>query len=814
MVKTSGDDLIARQRQMLSVRRGMRRIESPQPMGLSPGTRLGSFEILSPLGAGGMGEVYRARDTKLGREVAVKVLPHDLTTDSEALARFAREARAVAALSHPNVLGIHDFDAAGPIPYAVLELLSGQTYRQWIAAGPVTPRKAVEALAQVARGLAAAHERGIVHRDLKPENLFVTSDGTVKILDFGLAKVRTIPTAESSLETPIATDPGTVLGTVGYMSPEQVRGLEADARSDIFAFGAILYETLSGHRAFRAASPIETMTAILREEPEELPESLRAPAAALDRIARRCMEKNANERFQCARDLGFALEAYAGPAGAGAAPFLRRADPNAAGRRTLAVLPFKDLGHDPENAHLGLGLADATITELAQVRSLIVRPTSAILAYRETHVSPEVAGRELDVDHVVDGSFQRSGSRLRVTVQLVGTDGGQPLWGGKIDTSLDDLFEMQDQVSRKIADALQIQLSPADERRLAQGAQPAAGAHELYLKGRVHLLLESLPDLNAAIDCFERAHAIDPGSALPLVGLADAYSRMSFTFEPDGDWYSRADAMCDRALAIDPDLPEGRYIRARLLWTPQRGFDFAGALKEIAAALAGRPSMSEAHAVAALVLVHGSRVQESDAEFAQALAINPADRLSTMYRGLCRAAEGRWAEALEIAEDAMQRVPQVTWVHYYLAHGQIRAGDRRGAARTADVASRQFVREVLFYPVRAILAALEGNGAEAHRQIAFTEQNQRAFGHYHHAQYDVACALALLGDRDGAFAWLTASARNGYPCHSLFETDPLLAPLRSDPRFDALVSELRKTSDEHARLWRELRPESSGSLAR
>jgi eukaryotic-like serine/threonine-protein kinase len=799
-------------------------------MALSPGTRLGSYEILSPLGAGGMGEVYRARDTRLGREVAVKVLPEELTRDAEALGRFATEARAAAALSHPNVLGIHDFDAEGPVPYAVLELLTGQTYREWIAPGPVAPRRAVEALAQVARGLAAAHARGIVHRDLKPENLFVTNDGTVKILDFGLARRRPLdaagrgkaaaehdPRAKNSeraiptMDAPF-TEPGTILGTVGYMSPEQVRGLEADERSDIFAFGAILYETLSGHRAFRAASPIETMTAILKDEPEELPETLRAPAAALDRIARRCMEKNKDDRFQCARDVGFALEAYAGTAGAAAAVSTKRAAADSAGRRTLAVLPFKDLARDPQNEYLGLGLADATITELAQVRSLIVRPTSSILAYREGLVSPEVAGRELDVETVVDGSFQRSGSRLRVTVQLVATDGGQPLWGGKIDTSLDDLFVMQDQVSRRIAEALQIQLTPADERRLAQGAQPAAGAHELYLKGRVHMLLENLAELNVAIDAFERAHAIDPGSALPLLGLADTYARMAFTFEPEGDWYERAVAMCDRALAIDPQLPEGRYLRARLLWTPQRGFDFDGALTEIAAALAGRPSMGEAHALAGLILVHGSRVRESDAEFGQALAINPTDSQSSMYRGLCRAADGNWVDALAIAETAFQRAPHVTWVNYYLAHGQIRAGDRAGAARTVDVASRQFVREVLFYPVRAILAALEGKGAEAHRQIAFTEQNQRAFGHYHHAQYDVACALALLGDRDGAITWLTASAHNGYPCHSLFETDPLLAPLRHDPRFDELVAGLREKSAEHARLWRSLRPESAGLL--
>ncbi|MEO8431167.1 MAG: protein kinase [Acidobacteriota bacterium] len=779
-------------------------------MPLSAGTRLGSYEIGSALGAGGMGEVYRARDGKLGRDVAVKVLPAGLSRDPEALARFEREARAAAALSHPNVLGIHDFDTDGGISYAVLELLEGRTFREWFATGPPATRKVVDAMVQVARGLAAAHERGIVHRDLKPENLFLTGDGTAKILDFGLARVRPEREANATDATEAAaTEPGTILGTVGYMAPEQVRGQPADARADIFSFGAILYEAISGERAFHAGSPIETMTAILKDEPPEVPEAVRSAAGALERIARRCLEKNPAERFQCARDLGYALEAFAGP------PARTRAEPSSrfGDRRSIAVLPFKDLAGDPANAHLGLGLADATITELALVRSLVVRPTSAILAYRDRPVSAEEACRDLDVEAIVDASFQRSGSRLRVTVQLIGADRGRPLWGGKIDTSLDDIFGMQDEVSRRIAEALKVELTPGDERRLARGVQPAPGAYELVLKGRVHLLLNTLPDLNAAIEAYEEAAAIDPGSALPLIGLADAYARMAFTFEPEADWYERAVAMCERALAIDPDLPEGRYLRGRLLWTPQRHFDFEGAMREIAAAIGARPSMHDAHGIAALLLIHASIIEESDREFDLALSIDPNDTYLAMHRGLCRAAQGRWAECLEIAERAYREAPQRSWAHYQRAHAQIRTGDRAGAFRTLELAGRQFVREVLFYPVRAILAALEGQAAEAERQIGLTEQNRRAFGHYHHAQYDVACALSLLGDRDRALAWLTDASRNGFPSHALFESDPLLAPIRSDPRFGALMADLRSERDRYAALWKSLRSESSGASA-
>ncbi len=275
---------------------------------LKTGTRLGPYEIESPLGAGGMGEVYRAKDTRLDRAVAIKVLPEELARDAPARSRFEREAKAVAALSHPNILALHDFSTEGEVAYAVMELLDGETLRERLASGPLSPRKAVEYATQIAQGLAAAHERGVVHRDLKPENLFVTRDERVKILDFGLAKRQVSADAET-MELDDRTGAGTVLGTVGYMSPEQVRGEEVDARSDLFAFGAVLYEMLTGRRAFRGESAVETMSAILKEEPPELATTGRELPQGLDRIVRHCLEKKREVRFQSARDLAFDLEA-------------------------------------------------------------------------------------------------------------------------------------------------------------------------------------------------------------------------------------------------------------------------------------------------------------------------------------------------------------------------------------------------------------------------------------------------------------------------------------------------------------------------
>ncbi len=280
-------------------------------MALQSGTKLGPYEIHSAIGAGGMGEVYRAHDTRLNRDVAIKILPATFSSDPDRLQRFAQESRAAAALNHPNILSIFDIGEAQGAPYVVSELLEGETLRDRLRDGPLPSRKAIDYARQIASGLAAAHDKGIVHRDLKPENLFITADGRAKILDFGLAKL-TRPEADASGEAPtqqIATDAGTVMGTVGYMAPEQVRGKSADARSDIFAFGAILYEMLSGKRAFHGESPVETMSAILKEDPPDLAETNRNVSPVLERIVRHCLEKNPAERFQSARDVAFNLEA-------------------------------------------------------------------------------------------------------------------------------------------------------------------------------------------------------------------------------------------------------------------------------------------------------------------------------------------------------------------------------------------------------------------------------------------------------------------------------------------------------------------------
>ncbi len=779
-------------------------------MTLSAGTRLGPYEILAPLGAGGMGEVYRARDRRLDRDVAIKVLPEHLASDQRALERFEREAKAVASLSHPNILAIHDFGSDEGIRYAVTELLDGHTLREHLEGGTVTSRKAIEWALQTAQGLAAAHEKGIVHRDLKPENIFVTRDGRVKILDFGLARAAVVPdpadTASRAGTVAEATEPGTVLGTVGYMSPEQVRGKPADARSDIFAFGSLFYEMLTGRRAFQAESAVETMSAILTDEPAEFgAKAERALPAGLERILRRCLEKSPLERFQNARDVGFAIEAVSGLSAAGTSAAHR---PEPGTKRSVAVLPFRDLACKPENADLGLGLADAATTELASLRSLLVRPTAAILKYHACGVDPHQAARELGVDAVVDGNFQRYGSRLRVTVQLVRATDGRSLWGSKIDTSLDDIFEMQDQVSRKIAEALEVEMTPEEERRRSRAARPAGEAYELYLKGRASLFRGTLADVNAAIEAFEQARDADPRFALAWAGLSASYLNLALNYEPEGEWQARAEEMCDRALAIDRDLPEGRYLRGAMFWTPRNGFDHASAMREFIAAITGRPNLSEAHDRLAVLLDHVSMIEESLKECDTAIAINPADGLALVQTGLSHYHLGHYERALAISEQASAHNP-AAWIFHQIAHCLVRLGKLSEAAATVDRTLRQFPNDVLFYPIRGIIAAAEGDAARARQEIQRTIQNRKAFIHYHHAQHDVACIHTLLGETEEALRWLSDAAHNGFPCYRFFEIDPLLDSIRAEPGFRSLMAELRVECDGYRALYLDLRNPSS-----
>ncbi len=568
-------------------------------MSLTPGARLGPYEILSPIGAGGMGEVYRARDKKLDRDVAIKVLPESVAADPETLARFEREAKAVAALSHPNILAIFDFGTQDGISYAVMELLEGETLRGKLDAGPITQKQAVDYALQVAKGLSAAHERGIVHRDLKPENLFVTKDDHVKILDFGLAKrvVAVAPGQETSAPTVSGhTMPGTLMGTLGYMSPEQVKGLAVDHRSDIFSFGTVLYEMLSGLRAFARPTASETIAAILKEEPPDLSESGRSVSPALDHIVRHCLEKDRDHRFQSARDIAFALSEASGPmttSGAqlaappteklkvliaagvivilavGGAFVLRRSgrDAGEAGRvKRVAVLPFENLG-SPEDDYFADGIADAVRGKLTSLRGLEVIARGSSIPYKKTTKTPKQIAEELDAPYLLTATvrWQKSGgtSRVQVSPELVQVkSSGAPAsrWQQPFDAALTDVFQVQSDIASRVAQALDVALGTGEEKRLAEKPTQNLAAYDAYLRGEEaskSLGESNPPSLRRAVSFYEQAKALDPGFVQAWAQLSRANSALYYLSTPTPGLAESAWQSAERAVALATNRPEG-----------------------------------------------------------------------------------------------------------------------------------------------------------------------------------------------------------------------------------------------------------------
>jgi serine/threonine protein kinase/tetratricopeptide (TPR) repeat protein len=556
-----------------------------------PGTKLGPYEIIEPLGRGGMGEVYRARDTRLQRQVAIKTIASAALTDSQSRERFDREARAVAALTHPNILAIYDVGTHDSVPYVAVELLEGETLRSRIGASPLPLSAVLEYAVQIGRGLAAAHDRGIVHRDLKPENIFVTHDGQIKLLDFGLA---TEPVSQSGDDsTRLETEPGALLGTVGYMSPEQANGKPADARSDIFSFGCVLFEMLSGERAFKGDSRIETLHAILKAHPPDLATIRRDVPTALDRVVRRCLEKAPASRFQSARDLVFAVETLSGvsgdqpPAASPAAPsrlsvkwttvatvavvalagaaVLRwttvRDHPGQASdaslssardpRRLLAVLPFENISKGGEG-YFAAGMTEEVTSQLAKLNGLRVTARTAVAQFKDPRRQLAAMSKELGIGSVVTGTVREDGGRVRVNVELIDAMSGQLIWSEQYDREGVDVFAAQSDIALRVGDALNASVTLEEQARIGRRPTASVAAYELYIRARNAVAKTSEQRLALQIELLRKAVALDPRFALAYAELANAhYFQGAYG---DLSALARGVDAANRALEIDPQL--------------------------------------------------------------------------------------------------------------------------------------------------------------------------------------------------------------------------------------------------------------------
>ncbi|HSE41081.1 MAG TPA: protein kinase, partial [Acidobacteriota bacterium] len=527
-----------------------------------PQTNIGEsithYKIISQIGSGGMGEVYLAEDTRLGRRVALKVLSERFVKDSYRLHRFRAEARAASALNHPNIITIHDIGQTGEINFITTEFIEGETLRQRLSKGPMEIAEVIEVALQVAGALSASHQAGILHRDLKPENIMLRTDGYVKLLDFGLAKLSEQSEQNGNVVTSItATEemrPGIVIGTVSYMSPEQARGQSLDASTDVFSFGVMLYEMLTGKRPFGGSTVSDVIVEILTKQPPD-PDRFRELPDGLKRIVMKCMQKDRQLRYQSARDLLADLQTVKQAlntgvtAGTTSKPkqsvplkvpqwliavliilgissfvwfrYPQRETPVAI--KSVAVLPFKSLDDSQDRDAIGLKLADAMIQRLGRLHQVVVRPIRAVQKYEGQTLNPVDAGKEQNVDAVFDASFQRAGDRLRVTARLIRVSDSLQLWEGTFEENSSDPFELQDLLAEQAAQAMLPQLTGADRELIVRHDTENPEANRYYTEGRYQWNRRNYEGMRKSIQLFEQALAQDPNYARAYAGLADAY---------------------------------------------------------------------------------------------------------------------------------------------------------------------------------------------------------------------------------------------------------------------------------------------------
>ena len=689
-------------------------------MALAVGTRLGPYEILSPLGAGGMGEVYRARDPKLRREVAIKVLPQSLCCVPDALARFEREALAVAALSHPNILAIFDFGKQDGVSYAVMELLEGETLRSKLDAGPLSERQAVDYALQVANGLAAVHEKGVIHRDLKPENLFVTRGGHLKILDFGLAKtVGPVAQAEGTSVSTVSglSEPGMVIGTLGYMSPEQVRGRYVDHRSDIFSYGAILYEMLSGRKAFKGDTASDLIAAILKEEPPGLSGTGRNISPALDYIVKHCLEKDPDQRFQSVGDIASNLsEQFSQPRTSAAqrkaliaAAFLlvlavagvfllRRANKpagTAGGVPRLAVLPFENLGA-PEDDYFADGVADAIRGKLTSVPGLEVIARGSSTPYRKTTKTPQEIARELDAHYLLTATvrWQKGGrsNRVQVSPELVEIRGsGAPAsrWQQPFDAAITDVFQVQSEIATTVAQALGGALGAGEEKRLSEKPTQNLAAYDAFLKGEEASKCMSStdpPSVRRALGFYEQAVALDPGFAQAWTRVSAANSTLYVNSVATREQAERARQAAEKATALAPNRPEG-YL-ALGIYEQMIASDFSHSLAQLAKGQRLAPTNAELLSWTARAEASLGRWDAAVEHLRRAERLDPRSVVAHRRLGWALLYLRRYQEAREVLDRGLALVPTNLSLIQQKAMMFLGKGDLAGAQAVLKAAPR------------------------------------------------------------------------------------------------------------------------------
>ncbi len=721
---------------------------------ISPGTALGRYQVVEHLASGGMGEVYRARDPALGRQVAIKVLA--IAPDEERLARFEREVRATAALAHPNIVTLFDVGAHEGRPFLVCELLEGQTLRQRLGSGPLDSRTAVDLALQLTRGVAAAHGLRIVHRDLKPENLILTRDGALKILDFGLAKLRPEVPTEPDQKTLGASSAGMLIGTPSYMAPEQARGALVDERADIFAIGVILDEMVSGKSPFERASAAETLAAVLRDPPAPMASrGASTVESSLERLVLHCLEKDPAERFQTARDLAFALESLLGDLRRPAAVSARPAADRPA--RSIAVLPFADMSATRDQDYLCEGLAEELINALTRIDGLRVAARSSSFQFRAPAVDVRAAGARLGVDTVLEGGVRKLGDRLRVTVQLVDVTDGYQRWSERFDRRLEDVFAVQDEIAEAVATAMRGLLSQQEKAALRR-PETGVETYEYFLRARHLLNRWQRPALEAAKGMFERAIAIDSAYAPAWAGLAAVHCWLY-------EWWGGDDA------------------------------NFAAADRASRTALELAPGLAEAHAAVGFVLSLEGRYEEASQRLEEAQRLDPNSFDACYLHARVCFAWGKIERSAELFRRGGALRAEDFQSHILLAQSLFMLGRRQEAREANQEGIRRAERQLELDPNDARALSLGASALElvglGDKALRWSERALELHPDDQGVLLNAACLRARLGMKEEALAVLERTIAKGYGKRDWIANDPDYESLRDDPRFQAMLEKLR-----------------------
>jgi len=795
----------------------------------------GRYLIVCPLGSGGMGEVYQAKDQRLGRDVAIKVLPEHLAQAPDSLARFEWEARVLAVLSHPNIRAIHDLSQDGELNFAVMEFLEGVTLRQRLDERELTLDEALGVASEIAEGLAAAHAKGVIHRDLKPENIFFTTDGPVKILDFGLARMEErLGTGRPMPVRPLETQPGLVMGTASYMAPEQVRGEVLDARCDIFAFGCLLSEMITGRRVFAGETIAEIVASVLKDEPAPLsfPGSEIPPEVAA--LVEGCLEKDLWRRLQGMKEVAASLRvirtgntasgSHSGPQsgfhpealssdgmGAQTSEELTRGIPSQPHRslqahqtpadsgfirrwwrgllklwpfrskaiRSLAVLPFTTASGDPGAEYLGDGIAETLIERLSRLPDLRIASWSAVSRFRKADLDLPAVGRELRVRALLTGRVSHRGRELTVSAELVDARSSSHLWGEKYSRNFSDLLGLQQEISTRIAEKLRTKLSGEIQAQLAKAPTQDPEAFQLYLKGRHAWRKRTADALQKAVEHFQAAIDHDPNYALAYAGLADAYALLSFLVGVMAplDALPRAKAAAERALDLDPGLADAYASMGMILESFE--WDWVGAERCHRRALQLAPVNPNLHHRLGMHLLYRSRFDEAHDCFAQAQGLDPLAPLFHVGLGLPSYFQRNADEAVREFKRATVLAPGFLIAHLMLGLALVQQG-------SFDEAISAFEAANAIAPTPdglAMLGHAHGRAGRPDEGRALLLQLKQMAATRYVSAYGLAALHLGLGDRERALAHLELAVQQRCELLVYVGIDPRLDELRADERF-------------------------------